>query len=41
MKCEKTWEELTKGVPITQDYFNIVSIVCIEKKIPVQSAIEY
>ncbi len=25
----------------TQDYFNIVSIVCIEKKIPVQSAIEY
>ncbi|MCJ1345756.1 hypothetical protein MMC31_003965 [Peltigera leucophlebia] len=23
------------------DYFNIVSIVCIEKKIPVQSAIEY
>lgn len=25
----------------SQDYFNIVSIVCIEKKISVQSAIEY
>lgn len=25
----------------SQDYFNIVSIVCIKKKIPVQLAIEY
>lgn len=25
----------------SQDCFNLVSIVCIEKKIPVQSAIEY
>lgn len=25
---------------LTQDYFNLVSIVCMEKKIPVQSAME-
>lgn len=30
-----------KPLTLSQDYFNLVSIVCIEKKIPVQSAIEY